>query len=400
MSDAVIEMEGVGKRFTKYDDRPTLFNALRLQRRTTRSHLWAVRGVDMEIQRGESVGVLGRNGAGKSTMLQMLAGVTAPTEGLVRVRGRVAPLISVGVGFHPELTGRENVYVNGTVLGMDRATVDRRFDDIVGFAELEKFIDTPVKFYSSGMFVRLGFAVAVEAEPDILLIDEILAVGDFNFQLRCFERMEAIRGNGTTLVVVSHNLNAVRGFCDRTVLLNQGQKVFDGPTFEGIGRYYQILGQAPREEDDEALPGETGRERDTLEILGFELHSAAGRPTAHLHSGDEGVFRVHVRALRDVTDPFVGFTIASESGVAVYSDTNRMTLFPSLLAGESATIDIKMRMSLAPGGFTASSSVHRAQGEGSVLLARAEPVQFFVSGRGMASGVADLGGQFSLERTP
>ena len=400
MSDAVIELEGVGKRFTKYDDRPTLLNALRLQRRTTRSHLWAVRGVDMEIQRGESVGVLGRNGAGKSTMLQMLAGVTAPTEGLVRVRGRVAPLISVGVGFHPELTGRENVYVNGTVLGMDKATVDKRFDDIVGFAELEKFIDTPVKFYSSGMFVRLGFSVAVEADPDILLIDEILAVGDFAFQLRCFERMEEIRANGTTLVVVSHNLNAVRGFCDRTVLLHQGQKVFDGPTFEGIGRYYQILGQAPAEEEDDPLPGQTGRERDTLEILGFELHSAAGRPTAHVHSGDDGTFRVHVRALRDVKDPFVGITIASESGVAVYSDTNRMTPFPPLRAGESATVDIKTRLALAAGGFTASSSVHRMNGEGSVLLARAEPVQFFVTGRGMASGLADLGGEFSLEREP
>jgi hypothetical protein len=242
--------------------------------------------------------------------------------------------------------------------------------------------------------------VAVEAEPDILLIDEILAVGDFNFQLRCFERMETIRGNGTTLVVVSHNLNAVRGFCDRTVLLHQGQKVFDGPTFEGIGRYYQILGQAPREEEDEALPGETGRERNTLEIVGFELHTAAGRPTAHVNSGDEGVFRVHVRALRDVTDAFTGFTIASESGVAVYSDTNRLTPFPSLRAGESATIDIKLRLALAPGGFTASSSVHRAAGEGSLLLARAEPVQFFVTGRGMASGLADLGGQFTLERTP
>jgi ABC-2 type transport system ATP-binding protein len=397
--DSVIELHGVGKRYTKYEDRPTLVNALR-RRRTTRSHLWAVRGVDLHVERGESIGVLGRNGAGKSTMLQMLAGVTAPTEGVLTVRGRVAPLISVGVGFHPELTGRENVFVNGTVLGMSKAMLERRFDDIVQFAELEKFIDTPVKFYSSGMFVRLGFSVAVEADPDILLIDEVLAVGDFNFQLRCFERMEQIRSNGTTLVVVSHNLNAVRGFCDRTVLLHQGEKVFDGPTFEGIGRYYQTLGAAPKEEDGEPLPGEVGRERDTVEVLGFELHSSAGRPTAHLHSGDEGIFRMHVRALRDVDEPFIGFTIASESGVAVYSDTNRPTPFPPLKAGESATVDIKVRLALAVGGFTASSSVHRTQGEGSVLLARAEPIQFFVSGRGMASGLADLEGAFSLERSP
>lgn len=399
MTQPVIELRGVGKRYTKYDDKPTLVGALRRGPRTTRSHLWAVRGVDMEIQAGESVGVLGRNGAGKSTMLQMLAGVTAPTEGVVAVRGQVAPLISVGVGFHPELTGRENVYVNGTVLGMDRATVDRRFDDIVQFSELEKFIDTPVKFYSSGMFVRLGFAVAVEANPDILLIDEILAVGDFNFQLRCFERMGQIRNSGTTLVVVSHNLNAIRGFCDRTVLMHQGEKVYDGPTFEGIGRYYQILGQAPREEDDdEALPGQGGREKDTLEVVGFELHDENGRPTAHVHAGDEGVFRVHVRALRDVENPFVGLTIASESGVAVYTDTNRMTPFPALRAGETASFDIRARLTLAAGGFMASSSVHRMTEDGSRLLSRAEPVQFFVTGRGMARGLADLEASFALER--
>jgi ABC-type polysaccharide/polyol phosphate transport system ATPase subunit len=394
VSDSVISLRDVGKRFTKYDDHPTMLGALRRGRRTTRSHLWAVRGVDLDVQRGESVGVLGRNGAGKSTMLQMLAGVTAPTEGVVRVRGQVAPLISVGVGFHPELTGRENVYVNGTILGMSRAAVDRKFDDIVQFAELESFIDTPVKFYSSGMFVRLGFSVAVEAEPDILLIDEVLAVGDFAFQLRCFERMEAIRTGGTTLVVVSHNLNAVRGFCDRTVLLHKGEKVFDGPTFEGIGRYYQLLGQAPKDEDDG--PGGAERETDTLVIEGFELRAATGRPTAHLSSGDECVFRIHARALADVAEPFVGFTIASESGVAVYSDTNVSDPLPDLRAGEKVSFDITVRADLATGGFTASSSVHRRRGEGSVLLARAEPLQFFVSGRGLVSGLADLGGKFSL----
>jgi hypothetical protein len=249
------------------------------------------------------------------------------------------------------------------------------------------------------MFVRLGFSVAVEAQPDILLVDEILAVGDFNFQLRCFERMEQIRSNGTTLVVVSHNLNAVRGFCDRTVLLHQGEKAFDGPTFEGIGRYYQLLGATPQEEESEPLPGEVGREHDAVEILGFELHSADGRPTAHVHTGDEGTFRMHIRALRDVAEPFIGFTIASERGVAVYSDTNRAATFPPLRAGEQATIEVKARLSLATGGFTASSSVHRVHGDGTVLLARAEPVQFFVTGQGMASGLADLGGRFSLERS-
>jgi ABC-type polysaccharide/polyol phosphate transport system ATPase subunit len=393
VTEPVLSLRGVGKRYTKYDDQPTLLGALRLRRGTRRSHLWAVRGVDLDVEPGESVGVLGRNGAGKSTMLQMLAGVTAPTEGVVSVRGRVAPLISVGVGFHPELTGRENVYVNGTVLGMSRATIDRKFDAIVQFAELEDFIDTPVKFYSSGMFVRLGFAVAVEADPDILLVDEILAVGDFAFQLRCFERMEEIRRGGTTLVVVSHNLNAVRGFCDRTVLLHRGEKAFDGPTFEGIGRYYSLLGQSPVDDDRDGEP-------EALVIEGFELHDATGRPTTHVHGGDECVFRLHVRAVEDVAAPFAGITIASENGVAVYTDTNRGDPWPDLRAGERVTFDVAIRADLATGGFSASSSMHRAVGKDSVRLARAEPLQFFVTGRGLVSGLADLGGKFSVGPPP
>ena len=172
MTDPIIRLAGVGKRYLKYEDEPMLLTrALRLRHRTRRSQLWAVRDVSFELHPGDSVGVIGRNGSGKSTLLQMLAGVTSPTEGTITVGGRVAPLVSVGVGFHPELTGRENVYVNGTILGLSRAEIDARFDAMVEFSGIEAFIDTPVKFYSSGMYVRLGFAVAVEAIPDVLLVD-------------------------------------------------------------------------------------------------------------------------------------------------------------------------------------------------------------------------------------
>ncbi|MGH9084268.1 MAG: ABC transporter ATP-binding protein, partial [Acidimicrobiales bacterium] len=214
-SQPVIELRGAGKQYTKYEDAPMLLNRILSYRpgQTRRSKLWAIRGVDLQVEAGETVGVIGRNGSGKSTMLRMLAGVTAPSEGMVAARGRVAPLIAVGVGFHPELTGRENIYVNGTILGLARAEIERKLDDILSFAEIDDFIDTPVKFYSSGMFVRLGFAVAVAARPDILLIDEVLAVGDYAFQAKCYERMDEMRAEGATVLVVSHNLNVVRNLC-------------------------------------------------------------------------------------------------------------------------------------------------------------------------------------------
>lgn len=405
MSESVISLAGAGKRYTKYEDQPTLIGSLfRIGRRSRRSHLWALRDVDLDIQRGESVGVLGRNGAGKSTMLQLLAGITAPTEGVVSVRGRISPLISVGVGFHPELTGRENVHVNGTVLGMDRATIDRRFDDIVAFAQLESFIDVPVKFYSSGMLVRLGFSVAVAAEPDILLVDEVLAVGDFAFQLRCFDRMAEIRQSGTTLVVVSHNINAIRGFCERSVVLHQGGKVYDGATFGAISHYYSLLGQASDESDVVPVPGELRREEGVMVIEGFDLLGPDGHPTAHVRSHDEALFRLRVRALRDVEAPFVGFTIVTDSGENAYSDTNRAQPFPPLRAGDVTNYDVRLRLALGNGSYRASAGLRRREAEGGVMLAEALPTQFFVSGRRLASGIADLRAEFerssSVESLP
>ncbi len=236
-----IELTDAGKRYVKYEDRPLVAASLNYLLRTRRRQLWAIRNVNLAAARGECLGIIGRNGAGKSTMLRMLSGVTAPTEGSVTIRGRLAPLIAVGVGFHPELTGRENVYVNGTMLGLTRDEVDARFESILDFAQIGRFLDTPVKFYSSGMFVRLGFAVAVEANPDILLVDEVLAVGDIAFQVKCFDRMMEIRQSGTTVLVVSHNLHAIRMMCDRTAVLEHGELRFDGDTSDAIGLYHDLL---------------------------------------------------------------------------------------------------------------------------------------------------------------
>ncbi|HWB66808.1 MAG TPA: ABC transporter ATP-binding protein [Mycobacteriales bacterium] len=391
MSTSVLSLQGVGKRFVKYEDAPMLVNALRLRARSRRSSLWAVQDVDLEVAAGESVGVLGRNGAGKSTLLQLLSGVTAPTKGVVTVRGRVAPLISVGVGFHPELTGRENVYVNGTILGMSRSEIDRKFDAIVDFAEVESFIDTPVKFYSSGMFVRLGFAAAVAADPDVLLVDEVLAVGDLAFQLKCFGRMQEIREQGTTVVVVSHNLNVVRGFCDRTLVMSHGRKVFDGPTFDAISVFYEVIGRDTAADEAPADLADHGAVVESLSVH----RNGQKKSTLHIDSGDEVTVRLKVRATSDIAQPVMGMTITTEAGTVVYSDTNLMKPFAALAAGERASYDLTARLPLPSGSYLATASLHSARGAESVLLARAVPVTFYVSGRDLVSGVADLGGRFS-----
>jgi lipopolysaccharide transport system ATP-binding protein len=209
----------------------------RRERRAPTEEFWALRDIDFEVEAGETFGIIGHNGAGKSTLLKILSRVTPPTVGEIRMRGRVGALLEVGTGFHPELTGRENVYLNGAILGMRRQEIAARFDEIVAFAEIEKFIDTPVKRYSSGMYLRLAFAVAAHLEPEILIVDEVLSVGDLAFQEKCVTRMESVAGEGRTVIFVSHNLSAVQKLCPRSLLLSRGQAVQLGPTPDVIDSY-------------------------------------------------------------------------------------------------------------------------------------------------------------------
>ena len=199
--------------------------------------IWALRGVSLEIKRGEVVGIIGPNGAGKTTLLKILSRITEPTEGCAEIHGRVGSLLEVGTGFHPELTGRENIYLNGAILGMKKVEIERRFDEIVDFAEIEKFIDTPVKHYSSGMYVRLAFAVAAHLEPEILVVDEVLAVGDVAFQKKCLGKMGDVVKEGRTVLFVSHNMNAITQLCDRTIFIDNGQIIKDGNSQEVVSYY-------------------------------------------------------------------------------------------------------------------------------------------------------------------
>ena len=384
----MISATGVGKRYTKYEDQPMLLtSALRLRASTRRSALWALRGVDLRVDPGESVGVIGRNGSGKSTLLAMLAGITAPTEGRVEVRGRVAPLVSVGVGFHPELTGRENVTVNGTILGMSRAEISARFDDIVAFAELEDFIDTPVKFYSSGMYVRLGFSVAIHADPEVLLVDEVLAVGDLAFQVRCYERMTAIRERGTTVVLVSHNLNAIRQMCDRALVLDSGRVVEDGSTQSAIILYHELLGM-PRD-------GARGGDAQLASIEEFAVCDSAGEPTGYLSSGAEARVRLRIRCHQPLENPLLALNINPTAGGAhLYSDHAPPGLLGSYAAGDRIDCDVRVRLALATGSYTFDVALLAA--DRLTVHATARPITVFVEGRHSVSGVADLDARFEV----
>jgi lipopolysaccharide transport system ATP-binding protein len=234
-----------------------------------RDDFWALRGIDFEVARGETFGIIGHNGAGKSTLLKILSRVTPPTTGRIDVNGRVGALLEVGTGFNQELTGRENVYLNGAVLGMRKAEIERKFDEIVDFAEVERFIDTPVKRYSSGMYLRLAFAVAAHLEPEILIVDEVLSVGDLAFQEKCLGRMERVAGEGRTVLFVSHNLTAVQALCPRSMLLSRGEKLMEGPTSEVISEYVAGV----RAESASDLSGRLDREgsgRFRFESIRFE----------------------------------------------------------------------------------------------------------------------------------
>jgi lipopolysaccharide transport system ATP-binding protein len=226
----------------------------------TKEEFWALNDVSFDIQQGDRVGIIGRNGAGKSTLLKILSRITEPTKGEIRIQGRVASLLEVGTGFHPELTGRENIFLNGAILGMSRAEIKKKFDEIVEFAEVEKFLDTPVKRYSSGMYVRLAFAVAAHLEPEILIIDEVLAVGDAQFQRKCLGKMEDVSKNeGRTVIFVSHSMPTISSLCNKSILLDQGMVNFIGNTSEGIMAYYSSGNSSPTNKDytaDKIKPGD------------------------------------------------------------------------------------------------------------------------------------------------
>jgi lipopolysaccharide transport system ATP-binding protein len=294
----------------------------RLSRRGTGERVWALKDVSFDVMPGEVVGFIGRNGAGKSTLLKILSRITEPTDGRVELFGRVGSLLEVGTGFHPELTGRENVYLNGAILGMSRREISGKFDEIVAFAEIERFLDTPVKHYSSGMYTRLAFAVAAHLEPEILIVDEVLAVGDAAFQRKCLGKMEDVRHQGRTVLFVSHQLSAVEKICSRALVIRSGEIEFEGGTQSAISRYLKDLEVSVGVSDfRSARRSGTGEVR----LTGFSVEDGCGNKTPVIFSGTEAVFVFDYEVSGDRTpqNVSVGFSIHTPSGdmlTVFYSD--------------------------------------------------------------------------------
>lgn len=288
----------------------------------THEEFWALRDVSFDIQQGDRVGIIGRNGAGKSTLLKILSRITEPTSGKVSIKGRVASLLEVGTGFHPELSGRENIYLNGAILGMTKTEIKNRFDEIVAFAEVDKFLDTPVKRYSSGMYVRLAFAVAAHLEPEILIVDEVLAVGDAQFQKKCLGKMEEVGKEGRTVLFVSHQMAAIQNLCQRGIVLNKGSVNYIGTQLEAVSKYLS-LDQA----STESLISRTDR-RGTqgMRIVSITFVDDAGREINSAVSGQELGIRLHFdrSSVSDYPRIVAGIAVKTDLGVPVFVQHNRL----------------------------------------------------------------------------
>jgi lipopolysaccharide transport system ATP-binding protein len=333
---------------------------------------WALKDISFEVQQGDRIGVIGRNGAGKSTLLKILSRITEPTSGRITINGRIASLLEVGTGFHPELTGRENIFLNGAILGMTKAEIKRKFDEIVDFAEVERFLDTPVKRYSSGMYVRLAFAVAAHLEPEILIIDEVLAVGDAQFQSKCLGKMEEVGDQGRTVLFVSHNMNAINRLCKSAILLSDGKIIHQGNTSETVPLYMSAAAEKACNEVE--FPDDPGKE---WQILSVRLKHRNNELVKHALEINEA-FSVNIKykISRSLEGGYGTMVINNSFGEPVLLSDNRDSKESISLEKPGifeATIEVPLPL-LTPGQYTISTSIARAP-TGSIDVAR-ESVDF------------------------
>src|SRR6266852_5869 len=342
----VIHAEGLGKRYrrgVRVDTglRHVLEAFARSPWRALRGArpemFWALKDVSLEVREGEVLGLIGRNGAGKTTLLKILSRITRPTMGWAEIRGRVRSLLEVGTGFHPELTGRENTYLSGSILGMSKREIDRKFDEIVAFAEIEKFIETPVKHYSSGMYVRLAFAVAAHLEPDILLVDEVLAVGDITFQKKCMGKMGDVARQGRTIILVSHNMAAINSLCSRCMIVQEGRIAFDGRTSESTTRYYaDSLSHTGDGSDLLAMPRD-GNGKAKFSKVVIEPLNAAGEPCEVAYPGCDLDIEIEVKCEADFYGCNLAIIFYDANGYRVLdTNTAQKGEFVSMRAGQTA----------------------------------------------------------------
>jgi len=368
-----IKFDHVSKEFTLHLERPRslqelFLNLLRFKRNGTRERYWALRDVSFDIHAGEMVGIVGDNGAGKSTLLKLISRIIEPSTGTIQIDGRVSALLELGAGFHLDLTGRENIYLNGSILGFNKAEMRRIFDDVVEFSEMERFIDVPAKHYSSGMYMRLGFSIAIHVRPDILLVDEVLAVGDQAFQLRCLDKINQMKRRGVTIVLVSHNLETVEEMCDRVIWLDDGIVQAQGSVDYALEQYLiQVRG-----EDTRALrKAEAETEEDASwrwgsregEILRVQFLGQDGQERRTFETGEMLVARIHFRARQRLERPQFGLALYHASGFHI-SGPN--TVFSGLEIGAidgEGYIDYRIEpLPLLEGTYLVSASLYDHEG--------------------------------------
>jgi ABC-2 type transport system ATP-binding protein len=316
----IIRVVDVAKKFNLHHDKSLKERLLR-SRQPDVEDFWAVRNVTFDLDESHTLGLIGANGSGKSTLLKLIAGILTPTTGYVERRGRMAALLELGAGFHPDLSGRENVYMNANILGLSRKQTDRHFDAIVDFSGIERFIDNQVKFYSSGMYVRLAFAVAVHVDPEVLLIDEVLAVGDEPFQRKCMKRIKQFQRDGRTIVMVTHSIDTVRQLCDRVIMLDKGEVLADGKPQEATRAFRERYSAQVEEQEDV-------RGTRQVEIVEMTVTDASGRPKQRFESGEPLGFEVVIDAHEPVDEPVVGVAIYNHLDALVYGTNTAMRDVP------------------------------------------------------------------------
>lgn len=387
MSEPAITIENLGKRYSigvaraqsdglRHAIEAAVRSPLRWlkssgQRKAQHAEFWALKDVSVEVSQGEVVGIIGRNGAGKSTLLKILSRITVPTTGRICIEGRIASLLEVGTGFHPELTGRENIYLNGAILGMTRSEIIRKFDEIVAFSEIEEFLDTPVKRYSSGMYIRLAFAVAAHLEPEILIVDEVLAVGDASFQKKCLGKMGSFAQSGRTVLFVSHNMDAVRNLCQRAVWLKDGRVHRDGKADEIVEQYFDSASTVP---SFSCANPEYG-----LTILRVALKNCRGQETACFHPGDDLVVEISYDALKRIERPIIAVGVLGINGACFTSNMLLDGHRPECLQGAGQITCTFRSIPLLPQNYAVKMIV-RSSNVKDVIITYQEVASFSVAG--------------------
>lgn len=357
MTEPALVVDGVSKRFRLYHERnQTLKAALLRKRRAVVEEFWALRDVSFEVPEGSTFGLIGANGSGKSTLMKCMAKILRPDTGSLTVRGKVSALLELGAGFHPELSGRENIFLNGAILGISQKEITRRFDEIVDYAGLGQFIDQPVKNYSSGMYVRLGFSVAINVDPDVLIVDEVLAVGDEAFQRKCNEKFADLRRAGKTIIVVSHSMGAVHNLCDQVAWLDHGRIRMMDSARRVVDEYTGNV-QIDRKTDSETGGNRWGSGEGR--IVTVELLDATGTPVSRLKTGDKATIRFHYSLEEPIEQPVFGMAIHTIDGTHVTGPNTRdADCVPDRLAGDGY-VDLRIdRLLLLPGTYDITASLY------------------------------------------